>query len=257
MPGTISVIFLANRKMVSGLGSPGASYLGREPVSGIALLGGYVVSAPKFGPHRRPSHIELPQLDTPSSVSPPKMVEANDGEKLTLPRDGSPKVGSSVPTEVAEAVKKELDKLYETGWRYALRLTKNEADAADLLQGAALRALQKSAQLRDPGRSRSWLFRIIRSRFLSNKRQERRLESLDESVRSAPSDRGKLEREARINDIVLAVRRLPSKERLYVQLRYFEKWALSDIAEYMGLSPWTADRLHKAALRALKIELLE
>lgn len=51
-----------------------------------------------------------------------------------------------------------MDALYRT----ALRLCDGrEADAEDLLQDAALRAMQHYDQLREPGAARSWLFTIL------------------------------------------------------------------------------------------------
>ncbi len=57
-------------------------------------------------------------------------------------------------------VESELPKQLEAMWRFALRLTNNPDDAADLIQKTCLRALEQRGHYIEQDRFRSWLFRI-------------------------------------------------------------------------------------------------
>src|SRR5262245_60192538 len=69
----------------------------------------------------------------------------------------------SAPPVFAELLLHHLDALNGL----AVRLTKNQDTAADLVQDAALRPFERFHQLRQPGAARSWLMRILTSVFLN------------------------------------------------------------------------------------------
>lgn len=60
-----------------------------------------------------------------------------------------------------------LDYLYHV----AIRYTGNQYDAEDLVQEIYFIAFKKFDQLRDPGKIKSWLFKILRNTYLKNRRQ--------------------------------------------------------------------------------------
>ena len=67
----------------------------------------------------------------------------------------------------------------------ALRLTRNRADADDLVAEAVARGWANLAALTDRDKVRGWLFRILTNAFLSGRRTEARrgpFESLDEAA---------------------------------------------------------------------------
>jgi RNA polymerase sigma-70 factor (ECF subfamily) len=53
----------------------------------------------------------------------------------------------------------------------ARRLTKNEADAEDLVAESVTRAWQARASLADTGAFRAWMFRILNNTFISERRK--------------------------------------------------------------------------------------
>lgn len=53
----------------------------------------------------------------------------------------------------------------------ARRLTRNDADADDLVAEAVTRAWRARASLADPGAFRAWLFRILSNTFISERRK--------------------------------------------------------------------------------------
>lgn len=73
-----------------------------------------------------------------------------------------------------------LDRLYAA----ALRMTRNRADAEDLVSDAVTRALKSRDSLRDGARFRGWMFRILTNTFISRCRKQKN----DPQVRFSGTD---------------------------------------------------------------------
>lgn len=84
---------------------------------------------------------------------------------------------NAAENEVTEGLVDELDAL----WRFALKLTTNKDDAADLVQRTCLRALEQRHNYNSQGKLRSWLFSIEHRVWLNElrSRQVRRYQSLN------------------------------------------------------------------------------
>lgn len=65
-------------------------------------------------------------------------------------------------------VEENLDSLYGV----ALRLTRNKANAEDLVSDTVVNAWSSIQSLKDPGRFRPWIFRILHNRFISDCRRD-------------------------------------------------------------------------------------
>jgi RNA polymerase sigma-70 factor, ECF subfamily len=61
---------------------------------------------------------------------------------------------------------------YESLYRFALSLTRREADACDLTQQTFYRWATKGGQLRDKSKAKSWLFTTLHREFLGQRRHE-------------------------------------------------------------------------------------
>ena len=70
-------------------------------------------------------------------------------------------------TDAARLVDNHLEAVY----RYARRLAASVADAEDLTQQVFLTAAERCDQLREPDRARAWLFAILRTHFLRDRRR--------------------------------------------------------------------------------------
>lgn len=70
---------------------------------------------------------------------------------------------------------------HESVYRFAFSLVGNPDDAADLTQEAYLRLLNRSWQLRDQTKVKSWLFTTLYRIFLGWKRRERRFPHIEVS----------------------------------------------------------------------------
>ena len=151
-----------------------------------------------------------------------------------------------------------VEEHYIALYRYAYRLSGSATDAEDLTQEAFCKAQLNFAQLRDPERAKSWLFRILRNAYLHKARAQKNqhcvvLPDLNELPErsSAPSLCVEPER------LQKALSQLPEGFRTPVILYYFEDFSYRDIALHMDLPMGTVmSRLAraKAHLRAWLVE---
>ena len=65
-----------------------------------------------------------------------------------------------------------VDRQYAPLYRFALSLSKSEADAADLTQQTFFLWASKGGQLRDRSKAKSWLFTTLYREFLGRRRHE-------------------------------------------------------------------------------------
>lgn len=103
---------------------------------------------------------------------------------------------------------------------------KDEAD--DLAQDALVKAYLSCAGYQDKGKFRSWLFKIAYNTFLNHKASLRYTESIGEArtlVSSSNADSG-----FEHQDLYLALRTLPPKERSSMTLFYLNGYNIKEIA---------------------------
>jgi RNA polymerase sigma-70 factor (ECF subfamily) len=128
-----------------------------------------------------------------------------------------------------------LDRLYAT----ALRLTRNEADAEDLVQDTYVRAFRSAGQFEAGTNLRGWLFTILHNTFLNERRDRGRdpVAADSEAVEQAPDAAGhawnpeeRLLRGSMDTDLKAALDSLPEAFREAVWLRDVEQFSYDEIA---------------------------
>jgi RNA polymerase sigma-70 factor (ECF subfamily) len=145
-----------------------------------------------------------------------------------------------------------LDALY----RAALRLTRNAADAEDLLQDTYLKATRSVDRYRESAGTRAWLFRILTNSFIDRYRQRRRTPETvefteggslydlflaqrgEEAVAPAPWNDEELDEFLKNvvgDEVKAALESLPPSFRLVVILRDVEGFSYREIAEIVGV----------------------
>src|SRR6266542_5334704 len=72
-----------------------------------------------------------------------------------------------------------VDRQYVPLFRFALSLSKSEADAADLTQQTFFLWASKGDQLRDRSKAKSWLFTTLYREFLGRRRHEVRFPNVE------------------------------------------------------------------------------
>ena len=101
-------------------------------------------------------------------------------------------------------------------------------DADDLAQDTLVKAYLSCAGYQDQGKLRSWLFKIAYNTFLNHKASLRCTESIDKArtlVSGNSADSG-----FEHQDLYLALRTLPPKERSAITLFYLNGYNIKEIA---------------------------
>jgi RNA polymerase sigma-70 factor, ECF subfamily len=154
----------------------------------------------------------------------------------------------------------------------ALRMTRNPADAEDLVQETYLRAYRGFASFQEGTNLKAWLYRILTNSFINTYRKKQRepqtVEGPDDVEDWYLFDRlGARNVESSAEDLVLeqlpddevkrALESLPENFRLPVLLADVEGFAYKEIAEIMGTPIGTVmSRLHRGR-KALEKALWE
>jgi RNA polymerase sigma-70 factor (ECF subfamily) len=140
---------------------------------------------------------------------------------------------------------------------FARSFSRNDADAEDLAQSAALRALERGEALRDPTRAKLYLFRIVRNLATDQARRRARLTmepwaSVPEIVSTdAPVDEAVL----RADDWALpraAMAELPAAHQELLRMRFVEELDNATIAAQLGITEHAARQRVYRALQALR-----
>lgn len=149
-----------------------------------------------------------------------------------------------------------IDSLYRT----ALRMTKNDGDADDLVQETFLKAWRFWDKFQEGSNCRAWLFKIMTNIFINNYRakawtpQTIDLEDVDDDFlfgqlsALGPSDDPEKHFFNKVfdDDVKKAIEELPEDFRLVVVLSFLEGFSYQEIADIVNLNIGTVkSRLHR------------
>jgi RNA polymerase sigma-70 factor, ECF subfamily len=153
----------------------------------------------------------------------------------------------------------------------ALRLTRNPADAEDLLQETYLRAYRGFSGFTEGTNLKAWLYRILTNTFINAYRKRQRepvtvlqdeipdwylYDRMDEGGETASAESQVLDR-IPDQDVKEALDALPESFRMAVWLADVEGFAYKEIAEILGIPIGTVmSRLHRGR-KALEQRLRE
>jgi RNA polymerase sigma factor (sigma-70 family) len=126
---------------------------------------------------------------------------------------------------------------YEPLYRFALSLTRAEADARDLTQHTFYVWAAKGHQLRDRSKAKTWLYTTLRRAFLQGRRRQSRFpqQELDEAIEQLPADAPVLADQADALQVLPALARVDEKFQAAVALFYLEDYAYKDIAAILDV----------------------
>lgn len=148
-------------------------------------------------------------------------------------------------------IHRKLVENYSKYYRIAFGYVHNEADALDIVQEGAYKAIYFSDKLRQTEYADTWLCRIMMNESLEflrkNKRESMPLEDYNEGM------------EAVYEDVNLrqALEALPQKDKTVVTLRYFEDMSLNEISMVLDENVSTVKSRLYRALGKLKLTLQE
>lgn len=141
--------------------------------------------------------------------------------------------------------------------RYARSLTRDQADAEDLVQEALLRAYERKASFRSDGSIRSWLLSILHNTFIDQTRSRRSEAARNEKVAELAEHQVMPAQEdvVRLTQVRDAFLTLPEDQRAVLHLVAIEGMSYQDAAAVLDIPVGTLmSRLGRAraALRALE-----
>ena len=123
-------------------------------------------------------------------------------------------------------------------YRYALRLTRNEAEAEDLVQEALLKAYRAYGRTRADSNHRAWVFTILRNEFISRGRRAGReiaVAETDHHVDTAPQLAFADRWEDRMSDeVMFALDQLGELHRSVIVLCDIEGLSYQEISQVLA-----------------------
>lgn len=138
---------------------------------------------------------------------------------------------------------------YESLYRLAFSYVRNEADALDIVQESAYKAIKKADNIREEAYIKTWLWRIVINTSLDYIKKNKKECSLDSIVETGKED-------VYIDyDTRKALDVLNHKERTIIILRFFQEWKLEEIAQMLEMNTNTVKTLLYRSLKKLKIEM--
>ena len=142
-----------------------------------------------------------------------------------------------------KAVEDLLLQNYDQYYRLAYSYVHNEADAGDIVQNGAYKAIRSSSDLKEVRYAATWLYRIMLNEIFSFCKQKK----------TEPLEEGK---DAYENlDLKHALELLPPRDRMIVELKYFEDMKLEDIAAIMEENTNTIKSRLYRSLKKLRLSL--
>ena len=149
-----------------------------------------------------------------------------------------------------------MDALYRT----ALRMTKNDNDAQDLVQEAMVKAYRHWDKFETGSNCRAWLFKIMTNIFINDYRSKSRapvsvdVDDIDDNylygqlASVGPEDNPERHLFAKVfdDDVKKAIEELPEDFRMVVVLSFLEGFSYQEIADITDLQLGTVkSRLHR------------
>jgi RNA polymerase sigma factor (sigma-70 family) len=152
-----------------------------------------------------------------------------------------------------------VDRYYGALYRFALSLTRQESDAADLTQQTFQVWAVKGNQLRDPSKAKTWLFTTLHRLFLESQRKAARcpqceLADVEQELPSVGSAWGQ---NLDAGVLLHALGQIDPAFQAAVALFYLEDHSYQEIANILGVPLGTVKSRISRGIGQLQSQLLE
>ncbi|MBR0673760.1 sigma-70 family RNA polymerase sigma factor [Neoroseomonas soli] len=138
----------------------------------------------------------------------------------------------------------------------ALSLTRSRADADDLVQAAVTNALAAQASFAPGTNFGAWMYRILRNRFISDRRRARETVDMDDAPSEAFARPANQEDSLALRELRAEMMRLPADQRAALVMVAVDGMSYEDVAKAMGCAVGTAKCRVFRARRVLEQRLL-
>ena len=151
--------------------------------------------------------------------------------------------------KMEKAIQKKLIEHYDKYYRVAYSYVHNEADALDIVQESAYKAILKSDSIKKEEYIDTWIYRIVINTAvdLLRKKQKESLEVYEE-------DTGVYDKYEEY-DLKQAMEQLNPEDKSVVVLKYFEELKLDEIAKITNENVSTVKSRLYRALKKLRVQL--
>ncbi len=184
----------------------------------------------------------------------PVRCKSGDDDRVTSVMDGASLERAERPSP-ADAFQRYVVPEIPSLLRVGRTLTRDPDDAEDLVQDTLLRAYRSMSTF-DGMHPRAWLFTILRHTHINRNRRRRpelleNPDDVDAVPEARPSDPAELTERAAFRDAVIeAIRALPIKMRVVVELVDLESFSYAEAATALGVPIGTVmSRLHRGRRR--------
>ncbi len=138
---------------------------------------------------------------------------------------------------------------YNSYYRLAYSYVHNEADAGDIVQNGAYKAILHSAALKQEEYAATWVYRIMLNEIFRFLKKEQPI-----SLEVVEAEQGKEDIYENM-DLRRALDAMPKEDKTVIELKYFENMKLSEIAEALGENVNTVKSRLYRGLKKLRLEL--
>jgi RNA polymerase sigma-70 factor (ECF subfamily) len=139
----------------------------------------------------------------------------------------------------------------------ARRITRNEADADEIVQEALLRVWLNAPRWRPTALFRTWFYRVVVNLCLNRRRRAPMLalEAAGDPADAAPDALARMQRAEVDRQLVAAIAELPDRQRAAIVLTYHEGLANAETASVLETSVASVEALLVRAKRTLREKL--
>lgn len=138
----------------------------------------------------------------------------------------------------------------------ALSLTRNRTEADDLVQAAVANALAAQASFTPGTHLGAWVYRILKNRFISDRRRRRETVEMDDAPADAFARSGNQEDSIALGELRREMARLPEDQRIALVMVAVQGMSYEEVAAATGCAVGTAKCRVFRARRALEARLM-